>query len=513
MSVSTTDEAHKPRTLYDKLWDSHLVGLRQDGNALIYIDRQLLHEVTSPQAFEGLRLAERKPWRISANIATPDHNVPTVNQKAGVAGITDPVSRIQVETLDSNCDDFGILEFRMNDARQGIVHVIGPEQGATLPGMTVVCGDSHTSTHGAFGALAHGIGTSEVEHVMATQCLATTKMKNMLIRVSGRAPKGIFAKDIVLAIIGRIGTAGGNGHAIEFAGEAIEALSLEGRMTVCNMAIEAGARAGMIAVDETTIEYFKGRPFSPGSGAASQEEGEAQWQQAANYWRTLHSDSGAHFDKTVDIDISSLAPQITWGTSPEMVLAIGDRVPDGVSQTPGRVSQSAEARQRALRYMGLEAGQAIEDVQLDRVFIGSCTNSRIEDLRVAAAVVKGRKVATTLKQALVVPGSGLVKLQAEKEGLDKIFIDAGLEWREPGCSMCLAMNADRLGQAEHCASTSNRNFESRQGLGGRTHLVSPAMAAAAAIFGHFVDIRTLEPINSDDPDDPAVGSKADGVAA
>ncbi|WP_416399031.1 3-isopropylmalate dehydratase large subunit [Allohahella sp. A8] len=503
MSIDRSNN-RSAKTLYDKLWDSHVVTQRDDGSALIYIDRQLLHEVTSPQAFEGLRIAGRKPWRISANIATPDHNVPTENQSAGVSGIVDPVSRIQVQTLDSNCDDFGILEFRMNDMRQGIVHVIGPEQGATLPGMTVVCGDSHTSTHGAFGALAHGIGTSEVEHVLATQCLVAKKMKNMLVRVTGKAPQGIYAKDIVLAIIGRIGTAGGNGHAIEFAGEAIEALSMEGRMTVCNMAIEAGARAGMIAVDQTTIDYFAGRPFSPGN------DDPEEWDRAVVYWRTLTSDAGAHFDTVVEIDISNLAPQVTWGTSPEMVVAVDENVPDGSERSADRVQQNADSRARALSYMGLSEGQAITDIRLDRVFIGSCTNSRIEDLREAAAVVKGRKVASTIKQALVVPGSGLVKRQAEAEGLDVIFREAGLDWREPGCSMCLAMNADKLGQGEHCASTSNRNFEGRQGFGGRTHLVSPAMAAAAAVFGHFVDIRTLQPV---DPDHLSAGESPNGVAA
>jgi len=467
------------KTLYDKLWESHVVSERDDGTALIYIDRQLLHEVTSPQAFEGLRLASRKPWRLDANLATPDHNVPTtpVEREQGVNGIVDPVSKIQVQTLDENCDDFGILEFKMKDSRQGIVHVVGPEQGATLPGMTVVCGDSHTSTHGAFGALAHGIGTSEVEHVLATQCLVQKKMKNMLVRVNGHVGPGVTAKDIILAIIGRIGTAGGTGYAMEFAGEAIRDLSMEGRMTVCNMAIEAGARAGLIAVDETTIEYVKGRPFSP--------QGE-MFEKAAAYWRTLHSDPDARFDHVVELEASEIEPQVTWGNSPEMVAGIHSRVPD-----PDQESDPVkrEGYRRALQYMGLQAGQAISDIKLDRVFIGSCTNSRIEDLRAAAAVVKGKKVAANVKQALVVPGSGLVKAQAEQEGLDRIFIEAGLEWREPGCSMCLAMNADKLGQGEHCASTSNRNFEGRQGFGGRTHLVSPAMAAAAAIHGHFVDVR------------------------
>ena len=469
------------KTLYDKLWDDHLVKTRDDGSALIYIDRQLLHEVTSPQAFEGLRLEGRKPWRIDANVATPDHNVPTtVNErKAGIEGIIDPVSRIQVQTLDENCDEFGILEFKMHDARQGIVHVVGPEQGATLPGMTVVCGDSHTATHGAFAALAHGIGTSEVEHVLASQCLVAKKMKNMLVRVDGELGTGITAKDVVLAIIGEIGTAGGNGCAIEFAGTAIESLSMEGRMTVCNMAIEAGARVGLVAVDNKTIEYVKGRPFAPAA---------EQWEQAASYWQTLVSDNDAEFDHVVVLKAEDIQPQVTWGTSPEMVAPVSALVPDPAKE---KDDTRADGIRRALEYMGLEAGQKITDIRPDRVFIGSCTNSRIEDLRAAAAVVKGRKVANTVKQALVVPGSGLVKQQAENEGLDRIFIDAGLEWREPGCSMCLAMNADKLGSGEHCASTSNRNFEGRQGFGGRTHLVSPAMAAAAAVTGHFVDVREL----------------------
>ena len=467
------------QTLYDKLWNDHLVKEREDGSALIYIDRQLLHEVTSPQAFEGLRLAGRKPWRIDANLATPDHNVPTTDRESGVEGISDPVSKIQVQTLDDNCDEFGILEFKMQDQRQGIVHVIGPEQGATLPGMTVVCGDSHTSTHGAFGALAHGIGTSEVEHVLATQTLVQKKMKNMLVRVNGQVGPGITAKDIILAIIGEIGTAGGTGYAIEFGGEAIQALSMEGRMTVCNMAIEAGARAGIIAVDQTTLDYVKGRPYAP--------KGE-MWDRAVEAWSNLHSDDDAVFDKVVELDAASIKPQVTWGTSPEMVLPVDARVPNPAQEQDGVKKEGIE---RALQYMGLQAEMSITDIKLDRVFIGSCTNSRIEDLRAAAEVVKGRKVAGNIKQALVVPGSGLVKAQAEQEGLDKIFVEAGLEWREPGCSMCLAMNADKLGQGEHCASTSNRNFEGRQGFGGRTHLVSPAMAAAAAIAGHFVDVREL----------------------
>lgn len=467
------------KTLYDKLWDDHLVKQRDDGSALIYIDRQLLHEVTSPQAFEGLRLANRKPWRIDANLATPDHNVPTTDREKGIDGIVDPVSRTQVETLDKNCDEFGILEFKIKDQRQGIVHVIGPEQGATLPGMTIVCGDSHTSTHGAFGCLAHGIGTSEVEHALATQCLVQKKMKNMLVKVNGELGAGVTGKDIVLAVIAKIGTAGGTGHAIEFGGEAIQNLSMEGRMTICNMAIEAGARVGMVAVDGTTIEYVKDRPFSP--------KGET-WEAAVKYWRTLHSDLDAVFDKVVELDSAEIMPQVSWGTSPEMVVNVTGNVPDPAKEEDPIKREGIE---RALTYMGLQPNQAITDIKLDRVFIGSCTNSRIEDLREAAVVVKGRKVADSLIQAMVVPGSGLVKVQAEAEGLDRIFIEAGLEWRDPGCSMCLAMNADKLGQGEHCASTSNRNFEGRQGFGGRTHLVSPAMAAAAAIAGHFVDVREL----------------------
>ncbi|MFJ3520869.1 3-isopropylmalate dehydratase large subunit [Pseudomonas sp. NPDC090203] len=468
------------KTLYDKLWDSHLVKQRDDGSALIYIDRHIIHEVTSPQAFEGLRLAGRKPWRIDANIATPDHNVPTTpERKGGIEAIADQVSRLQVQTLDDNCDEYGITEFKMNDTRQGIVHVIGPEQGATLPGMTVVCGDSHTSTHGAFGALAHGIGTSEVEHVLATQCLVAKKMKNMQVKVEGKLPFGVTAKDIVLAIIGKIGTAGGNGHAIEFAGSAIRDLSVEGRMTICNMSIEAGARVGLVATDEKTIAYVKGRPFAPTA---------EQWDAAVEAWKDLVSDDDAVFDTVVELDAAQIKPQVSWGTSPEMVLAVDQNVPDPAKETDLVKRGSIE---RALKYMGLSANQAITDIQLDRVFIGSCTNSRIEDLRAAADIAKGRKVASTIKQAIVVPGSGLVKEQAEKEGLDKIFIEAGFEWREPGCSMCLAMNPDRLESGEHCASTSNRNFEGRQGAGGRTHLVSPAMAAAAAINGRFVDVRTM----------------------
>lgn len=461
------------KTLYDKLWDQHVVRSESDGTALIYIDRHLVHEVTSPQAFEGLRLAGRTPYRLNSILATPDHNVPTSQREQG---ITDPISRLQVETLGQNCAAFGITEFGLDDIRQGIVHVVGPEQGATLPGMTVVCGDSHTSTHGAFGALAFGIGTSEVEHVMATQCLIQRKSKNMLIKVEGHVNPGITAKDIVLAIIGEIGTAGGTGYAIEFAGEAIEDLSMEGRMTVCNMTIEAGARAGMIAVDDTTINYLKGRPFAP--------TGE-NWDKAVAAWRELHSDAGAHFDHVVTLDATQIKPQVTWGTSPEMVVSVDATIPDPDAETD---AVKRNGMQKALNYMGLNANQPITDIQLDRVFIGSCTNSRIEDLREAAAAIKGGKVAASVKQAMVVPGSGLVKKQAEQEGLDKLFIEAGFEWRDPGCSMCLAMNADRLEAGEHCASTSNRNFEGRQGQGGRTHLVSPAMAAAAAIAGHFVDI-------------------------
>lgn len=464
------------KTLYDKLWDAHVVRTEEDGTALLYIDRHLVHEVTSPQAFEGLRLAGRRPWRSDSILAVPDHNVPTDNR---AAGISDPVARTQVATLDRNCDEFGLTEFRMDDIRQGIVHVIGPEQGATLPGMTVVCGDSHTSTHGAFGALAHGIGTSEVEHVLATQCLLQKKMKNMLVRVEGQVGPGVTAKDIVLAIIGEIGTAGGTGHAIEFAGEAISALSIEGRMTVCNMAIEAGARAGMVAVDEVTIEYFRGRPYAPKG---------AMWDRAVTAWRELVSDPDARFDRVVTLDASRIEPQVTWGTSPEMTTGVTGRIPDPSEESD---PVKADGIRRALEYMGLEPNKPISEIRVDKAFIGSCTNSRIEDLRAAAAVVKGRKVADTVKQALVVPGSGLVKRQAEEEGLDRIFKEAGFEWREPGCSMCLAMNADRLEPGERCASTSNRNFEGRQGQGGRTHLVSPAMAAGAAIAGNFVDVRIL----------------------
>jgi 3-isopropylmalate/(R)-2-methylmalate dehydratase large subunit len=464
------------RTLYDKLWDAHVVHQESDGTVILYIDRHLLHEVTSPQAFEGLDLAGRKPWRVSANLAVADHNVPTINRSEG---IDDPISKLQVDTLDKNCEKHGVTEFKMNDLRQGIVHVIGPEQGATLPGMTVVCGDSHTSTHGAFGALAHGIGTSEVEHVLATQTLVAKKSKNLLVKVDGKLPIGCSAKDVVLHIIGSIGTAGGTGYAIEFAGSTIRELSIEGRMTVCNMAIEAGARSGMVAVDDKTVEYFRGRPFAP-SGPL--------WDAAAQYWRTLHSDEGAVFDRVVEIDARDIVPQVTWGTSPEMVLPVDGRVPDPDKE---KDANRRDGMERALKYMGLEPNTPITSIKLDKVFIGSCTNSRIEDLRSAAAVVRGKRVAANVKQAMVVAGSGLVKQQAEKEGLDKIFIESGFEWREPGCSMCLAMNADRLEPGERCASTSNRNFEGRQGQGGRTHLVSPAMAAGAAIAGHFVDIRRL----------------------
>ena len=480
------------RTLYDKLWDEHVVHTEEDGTAVLYIDRHLVHEVTSPQAFEGLRLAGRKVWRNSSIVATADHNTPTTGWADGYAGITDPISKLQITTLDDNIKASGAAAyFPFLDKRQGIVHVIGPEQGATLPGMTVVCGDSHTSTHGAFGALAHGIGTSEVEHVMATQTLLARKAGNLLVKVDGVLPLGCTAKDIVLAIIGRIGTAGGNGHTIEFGGSAIRALSMEGRMTVCNMAIEAGARAGLVAVDQKTIDYVKGRPFAPGTDPQSGRfVGGVEWEQAVAHWRTLQSDPDARFDSTVEIDADQLKPQVTWGTSPEMVLAIDERVPD-----PDKEKDPVKrgAIERALAYMGLEPNKPLADIFVDKVFIGSCTNSRIEDLREAAAVVRklGKKVAPNIKVALVVPGSGLVKAQAEKEGLHEIFRAAGFEWREPGCSMCLAMNADRLEPGERCASTSNRNFEGRQGAGGRTHLVSPAMAAAAALEGHFVDVRRI----------------------
>ena len=462
------------KTLYDKLWESHVVHTEADGSTLLYIDRQLLHEVTSPQAFAGLRAAGRKPWRITANIATADHNVPTRDR---AAGISDPVARLQVETLDRNCAEFGIEEFAMNDRRQGIVHVMAPEQGLTLPGMTVVCGDSHTATHGALGTLAFGIGTTEVEHVLATQCLWARKSRSMRVWVDGVLAQGVSAKDLVLAIIGRIGTAGGTGYAIEFAGPAVQALSLEGRMTLCNMAIEAGARSGMVAVDETTIDYVRGRPYAPVG---------ALWDAAVEAWRDLHSDADAVFDAEVRMDAGAIAPQVTWGTSPEMVTDIRGRVPDP--------AQAADATQRkgweeALVYMGLRPATPIQEIRVDKVFIGSCTNARIEDLRAAAAVVRGRHKAASVREVLVVPGSGPVKAQAEAEGLDRIFLEAGFEWRDPGCSMCLAMNADRLEPGERCAATSNRNFEGRQGAGGRTHLVSPAMAAAAAIAGHFVDVR------------------------
>jgi len=464
------------QTLFQKLWDAHVVHVESDGTTLLYIDRHLVHEVTSPQAFEGLKLAGRLPRRADAAIAVPDHNVPTTDRSHGIA---DPISRLQVETLDANCAEYGITEFKMGDIRQGIVHVIGPESGLTLPGMTVVCGDSHTSTHGAFGALAFGIGTSEVEHVLATQCLWQKPSQTMLIKVDGELGRGVTAKDIALAIIGKIGTAGGTGYALEFGGSAIRALSMEGRMTLCNMAIEAGARAGMVAVDQTTIDYVKGRPYSP-QGAA--------WDKAVAWWNTLQSDADAVFDAIVELDAASIEPQVTWGTSPEMVTTVGGRVPDP-AHAPSEVKQQDWAR--ALQYMGLQAGTLLADIAVDKVFIGSCTNSRIEDLREAAAVAKGRRFASNVKLAMVVPGSGLVKQQAEREGLDKIFLAAGFEWREPGCSMCLAMNADRLEPGERCASTSNRNFEGRQGQGGRTHLVSPAMAAAAACAGHFVDVRSF----------------------
>ena len=464
------------KTLYDKLWESHEVRDNGDGTSLLYIDRHLVHEVTSPQAFEGLRIAGRKPWRTDTNLATPDHNVPTTNREQG---ISDPIARLQVDTLEQNCKDFNITEFTMDDIRQGIVHVISPEQGATLPGMTLVCGDSHTSTHGALGALAFGIGTSEVEHVLATQCLVQKKSKAMLIKVEGDTPKGITGKDIILAIIEKIGTAGGTGYAIEFAGQAIRDLSIEGRMSLCNMAIEAGARAGMVAVDTKTIEYVKGRPYAPS---------DVLWEQASASWKNLVSDEDASFDKVIELDVTIMQPMVTWGTSPEMVTSIDSIVPAPESFSDAVKQEGVDA---ALEYMGLEANTAIEDIKVDKVFIGSCTNSRIEDLRAAADVAKGRKVADNIIVAMVVPGSGLVKQQAEQEGLDKIFIEAGFEWREPGCSMCLAMNADRLESGERCASTSNRNFEGRQGQGGRTHLVSPAMAAAAAVKGHFVDVRTL----------------------
>lgn len=468
------------KTLYDKLWDAHVVSNSDDGTSLIYIDRQLLHEVTSPQAFEGLRLNNRKPWRIEANLAVVDHNIPTKNIKMG---IDEPIAKLQVDTLRKNCEAFDITFFDVDDIRNGIVHVVGPEQGATLPGMTVVCGDSHTSTHGAIGALAFGIGTSEVEHVLSTQTLIKTKDKNMLIRVDGKLPDGCTSKDLILYIIGQIGTAGGTGYAIEFAGSTISDLSIESRLTICNMAIEAGARSGLVAVDDKTIDYFKNKPFAPKG---------ADWDMAVEYWKTLNSDEGAHFDKVIKIDATKVVPQVTWGTSPEMVLGVGDQVPNPSDESDLTKSQGIA---RALEYMGLEPNQKITDIFIDKVFIGSCTNSRIEDIRSAAEIVKGKRIASNIKLAMVVPGSGLVKEQAEKEGLDKIFTDAGFEWRSPGCSMCLAMNNDRLSPQERCASTSNRNFEGRQGHGGRTHLVSPAMAAAAAIAGHFVDIRDFKNLN------------------
>jgi len=461
-------------TLFEKVWQQHVVKQNEDGSPLLYIDRHLVHEVTSPQAFEGLRLNARKPWKISATVATPDHNVPTTDR---AQGITDAVSRTQVEALDSNCAEFGITEFGMNDIRQGVVHVMGPEQGLILPGMTVVCGDSHTSTHGAFGAIAMGIGTSEVEHVLATQCLIQKKPKVMRIRVEGALPVGITGKDVALFIIGKIGTAGGTGFALEFAGEAIRALSMEGRMTLCNMAIEAGARCGMVAVDDITLDYVKGRPYSPAG---------ENWQKAETMWRELYSDADAKFDAELVYQAADIVPQVSWGTSPEMVLPVTASIPDLAS---AKDDVQREGWQRALVYMGLEANMPITAIAIDKVFIGSCTNGRIEDFRAAAAIVKGKKVAANVKLAMVVPGSGLVKQQAEAEGLDAIFTAAGFEWREPGCSMCLAMNADRLEPGERCASTSNRNFEGRQGMGGRTHLVSPVMAAAAGIAGHFVDVR------------------------
>ena len=463
------------KTLYDKLWESHVVREESDGTCLIYIDRHLMHEVTSPQAFEGLRLAGRKAWRKESIVANPDHNTPTDHWDQG---IEDPISRLQVETLDANIKDFGALVyFPFKHANQGIIHVIGPENGTTLPGMTVVCGDSHTSTHGAFGALAQGIGTSEVEHVLATQTLVAKRSQRMLVKVDGRLAAGVTAKDVALAIIGKIGTAGATGYAIEFGGSAIRALSMEGRMTLCNMAIEAGARAGLVAPDEKTFEYLNGKQFAPKA---------AQWDSAVAYWKTLRSDADAMFDAVVALDASMIEPQVTWGTSPEQVLPVGGRVPNPASEAD---AQKRAGIERALQYMGLAADTPIRDIKVDKVFIGSCTNSRIEDLRAAATIAKGKKKAASVKQVLIVPGSGQVKRQAEAEGLDKVFLEAGFEWREPGCSMCLAMNADRLAPGERCASTSNRNFEGRQGSGGRTHLVSPEMAAAAAIAGHFVDIR------------------------
>ena len=480
------------QTLYDKLWDEHSVHTEDDGTTVLYIDRHLVHEVTSPQAFVGLRVAGRKLWRINSVVATADHNTPTTGWELGYDGITDPTSKEQVTTLDTNIQEFGAgAYFPFLSQRQGIVHVMGPENGATLPGMTVVCGDSHTSTHGAFGALAHGIGTSEVEHVMATQTLLAKKAKNMLVQVDGALQPGVSAKDVALAIIGAIGTAGGTGYTIEFGGSTIRSLSMEGRMTLCNMAIEAGARAGMVAVDEKTIEYVKGRPFAPGTDPATGAfVGGEEWEAAVAYWNTLKSDSGAQFDRVVELDGSAIEPQVTWGTSPEMVVGVSARVPNPAQEAD---ASKRSAMERALVYMDLQADTPIQQIAIDKVFIGSCTNSRIEDMRAAAAMVQqlGKKVAPNVKLAMVVPGSGLVKAQAEQEGLHQIFIDAGFEWREPGCSMCLAMNADRLEPGERCASTSNRNFEGRQGAGGRTHLVSPAMAAAAAVHGHFVDVRAF----------------------
>ena len=470
----------KPRTLYDKLWDMHIVTAREDGYALLYIDRHLIHEVTSPQAFEGLKIAGRTPWRIDSILATVDHNVPTLDREQGLHGIKDQISKIQVKTLDDNCSHYGIKEFGIDSLEQGIVHTIGPELGATLPGMTIVCGDSHTSTHGAFATLAQGIGTSEVEHVLATQCLLTQKAKNMRIWIKNELKKGVYAKDIILAIIGKIGTAGATGYTVEYAGPTIRNLSMESRMTICNMSIEAGARAGLIAADKTTIDYVKGRKYAPI---------DKSWEEAVEFWQSeLHSDEGVAFDAEVVLDAVSIKPQVTWGTSPEMVVSVEDRIPspkDSVNKT------QQESWKRALEYMGLESGTSMQDIGLDKIFIGSCTNSRIEDLRIAARLVKGKKIASRIKEALVVPSSGLVKKQAEEEGLDKIFTAAGFQWRSPGCSMCLGMNPDQLGRGEHCASTSNRNFEGRQGAYGRTHLVSPAMAAAAAIAGHFIDVRAL----------------------
>ena len=461
-----------PKTLYDKLWDSHEVAERGDGTSLLYIDRHLIHEVTSPQAFEGLKMAGREPWRISSNIATPDHNVPTTDREKGIEGIQDEVAKLQVTTLDKNCSDLGILQFDILDKRQGIVHVVGPEQGVTLPGMTLVCGDSHTSTHGALATLAMGIGTSEVEHVLATQCLKASKLRNMKVVIEGELSPGVTPKDVTLAVIGKIGTAGGTGFAIEYSGSVIETMSVEGRMTVCNMSIEAGARVGLVAFDNITEEYVKNRPFTPKGN---------EWELALSQWKELRSDHDAHFEEIIYIDGSALKPQVTWGTSPEMVIDVDGEIPEA----------NTESIQHALKYMNLEAGMKVSDIKLDQIFIGSCTNSRIEDLRLAAKVVEGKKISSDIKRAIIVPGSGLVAEQAVEEGLDKIFVESGFEWRAPGCSMCLAMNPDQLGDGEHCASTSNRNFEGRQGYGGRTHLVSPATAAASAIEGRFVDVREL----------------------